>query len=226
MACSPPASRSWRCCRSQCSPGRPGAGSHALGAPGSLGVAEPASARTRPRCGGHAHVGRTGESGTGVRMASSRGAADGGAGAQRPGGQRRRDRRAVAAAVFGASLAGLVGTPGRYGQNWDAELSTGFAAVSGLCFGSHVASTVTGVAGYTEELPPGHHRRPARARDRGRPGSRWRLPHDAGRPDADGAGRDRARRADAARHHAPGRRDRTGRRQPGEGKRTDLARRA
>ena len=36
----------------------------------------------------------------------------------------------VAAAVFGASLAGLVGTPRRYGQNWDAELAPGFAALS------------------------------------------------------------------------------------------------
>jgi hypothetical protein len=35
----------------------------------------------------------------------------------------------VAAAVFGASLAGLVGTPARYGQNWDAALNLGFAAV-------------------------------------------------------------------------------------------------
>jgi hypothetical protein len=55
----------------------------------------------------------------------------------------------VAAAVFGASLAGLVGTPGRYGQNWDAELSTGFAAVP-AALGAKVLSTVPGIAGYTE----------------------------------------------------------------------------
>ena len=54
----------------------------------------------------------------------------------------------VAAAVFGASLAGLVGTPGRYGQNWDAA-QTGFAAVP-AALGAKVLSTVPGIAGYTE----------------------------------------------------------------------------
>jgi hypothetical protein len=39
---------------------------------------------------------------------------------------------AVAGAmVFGASLVTLVGTPHRYGQNWDAELDLGFGAIPG-----------------------------------------------------------------------------------------------
>jgi ABC-type antimicrobial peptide transport system permease subunit len=55
----------------------------------------------------------------------------------------------VAAAIFGASLASLVGTPGRYGQNWDAELNTGFAAVP-AALGAKVLSSVPGVTGYAE----------------------------------------------------------------------------
>jgi ABC-type antimicrobial peptide transport system permease subunit len=35
-----------------------------------------------------------------------------------------------AAAIFGASLIGLVSTPHRYGENWDQELNTGFQGVS------------------------------------------------------------------------------------------------
>ena len=123
---------------------------HALGAPGSLGVAEPASGRTRPSLLAAAltSAGPV-TSGVGVRMAFEPG----------------RGRTAVpvrsalagsvialaalvAAAVFGASLAGLVGTPHRYGDNWDAELNIGFAGVSGPFFGSHVAPAVPEVAGY------------------------------------------------------------------------------
>ena len=54
----------------------------------------------------------------------------------------------VAAAVFGASLAGLVGTPHRYGDNWDAELNIGFAGVSGPFFGTRVAPAVPAIIGY------------------------------------------------------------------------------
>ena len=122
--------------------------SHAMGP---LGVAEPAAGRTRPSLLA-ATLTSAGPvtSGIGVRMALEPG----------------RGRTAVpvrsalagtvvaiaalvAAAVFGASLAGLVGTPGRYGQNWDAELSTGFAAVP-ASLGAKVLSTVPGIAGYTE----------------------------------------------------------------------------
>ena len=118
---------------------------------GPLGVAEPAAGRTRPSLLA-ATLTSAGPvtSGIGVRMALEPG----------------RGRTAVpvrsalagtvvaiaalvAAAVFGASLAGLVGTPGRYGQNWDAELSTGFAAVP-ASLGAKVLSTVPGIAGYTE----------------------------------------------------------------------------
>jgi ABC-type antimicrobial peptide transport system permease subunit len=123
---------------------------HALGAPGPLGVAEPASGRTRPSLLAAAltSAGPV-TSGVGVRMAFEPG----------------RGRTAVpvrsalagsvialtalvAAAVFGASLAGLVGTPHRYGDNWDAELNIGFAGVSGPFFGSHLAPAVPEVAGY------------------------------------------------------------------------------
>jgi len=54
----------------------------------------------------------------------------------------------VAAAVFGASLAGLVGTPHRYGDNWDSELNIGFAGISGPFFTANVAPAVPEVAGY------------------------------------------------------------------------------
>ena len=36
----------------------------------------------------------------------------------------------VAAVVFGASLAGLLGTPRAYGQNWDAITDIGFGGVT------------------------------------------------------------------------------------------------
>ena len=98
-----------------------------------LGGAGPAAARTRPsRLAGL--LGRTGAvSGPiGVRMAFEAG----------------RGRTAVpvrsafagatiavmaviAAAVFGASLAGLVSTPRLYGQNWDAMTDLGFGSVTG-----------------------------------------------------------------------------------------------
>jgi len=118
---------------------------------GPRGVAEPAAGRTRPSLLAAAltSAGPV-TSGIGVRMALEPG----------------RGRTAVpvrsalagtvvaiaalvAAAIFGASLAGLVGTPGRYGQNWDAELSTGFAAVPGAV-GARVISAVSGVTGYAQ----------------------------------------------------------------------------
>ena len=36
----------------------------------------------------------------------------------------------VAAAVFGASLIGLIGTPHQYGQNWNQEFDLEFGAIS------------------------------------------------------------------------------------------------
>jgi len=54
----------------------------------------------------------------------------------------------VAAIVFGASLAGLVGTPHRYGDNWDGELNFGFAGVSGPFFGTRVVPAVPAITGY------------------------------------------------------------------------------
>ena len=123
---------------------------HALGAPGSLGVAEPVSGRTRPSLLAAAltSAGPV-TSGVGVRMAFEPG----------------RGRTAVpvrsalagsvialaalvAAAVFGASLAGLVSTPHRYGDNWDSELNIGFAGVSGPFFGTRVAPAVPAITGY------------------------------------------------------------------------------
>ena len=122
--------------------------SHAMGP---LGVAEPVAARARPSLLATAltSAGPV-SSGIGVRMALEPG----------------RGRTAipvrsalagsivaiaalVAATVFGTSLAGLVGTPGRYGQNWDAELTTGFAAVPAP-FAAKVLSTVRGLTGYAE----------------------------------------------------------------------------
>jgi hypothetical protein len=55
----------------------------------------------------------------------------------------------VAAAVFGASLAGLVGTPARYGQNWDAELNLSFSALPAPLAARILAAApaITGYAG-------------------------------------------------------------------------------
>ena len=123
---------------------------HALGAPSPLGVAEPASGRTRPSplASALTSAGPV-TSGIGVRMAFEPG----------------RGRTAVpvrsalagsvialaalvAAAVFGASLAGLVGTPHRYGDNWDNELNIGFAGISGPFFTANVAPAVPQISGY------------------------------------------------------------------------------
>jgi hypothetical protein len=54
----------------------------------------------------------------------------------------------VAAAVFGASLAGLVGTPARYGQNWDAELNLGFAAVPAPLAAARILAAEPAITGY------------------------------------------------------------------------------
>jgi ABC-type antimicrobial peptide transport system permease subunit len=54
----------------------------------------------------------------------------------------------VAAAVFGASLAGLVGTPARYGQNWDAELNLGFSAVPASFAATRVFAAEPAITGY------------------------------------------------------------------------------
>jgi ABC-type antimicrobial peptide transport system permease subunit len=118
---------------------------------GPLGVAEPSAGRTRPSLLASAltSAGPV-ASGIGVRMALEPG----------------RGRTAVpvrsalagtaiaigalvAAAVFGASLAGLTGTPARYGQNWDAELSTGFAAVPAP-FAAGVLAAEPAITGYAE----------------------------------------------------------------------------
>ena len=55
----------------------------------------------------------------------------------------------VAVAVFGASLAGLTGTPARYGQNWDAQLSTGFVAVPGS-LAARILAAEPAISGYTQ----------------------------------------------------------------------------
>jgi len=54
----------------------------------------------------------------------------------------------VAAAVFGTSLVGLVSSPAQYGQNWDQQLSLGFAAVPASNAARFAAATpdVTGYA--------------------------------------------------------------------------------
>ena len=53
----------------------------------------------------------------------------------------------VAAAVFGTSLVGLVSSPQQYGQNWDQQLSLGFAAIP-ASYAAQFAATpdVTGYA--------------------------------------------------------------------------------
>jgi FtsX-like permease family len=53
----------------------------------------------------------------------------------------------LAASVFGASLVGLVSTPGRYGQNWDQEFSADFASVSPSMAAGFMSAT-PGVTGY------------------------------------------------------------------------------
>lgn len=53
----------------------------------------------------------------------------------------------AAALVFAASLLGLVATPARYGQNWDAKFDAGYADIP-ASFGARLLAGVPGVAGY------------------------------------------------------------------------------
>src|SRR5271166_2267162 len=53
----------------------------------------------------------------------------------------------VAAVVFGTSLIALVGTPPRYGQNWNQELDLGFIGAS-AAFGARILSAEPGITGY------------------------------------------------------------------------------
>jgi ABC-type lipoprotein release transport system permease subunit len=53
----------------------------------------------------------------------------------------------VAATVFGASLLGLVGTPHRYGQNWDQEVDLQVGSVP-LAEGGKALARINGLAGY------------------------------------------------------------------------------
>ncbi len=53
----------------------------------------------------------------------------------------------VAAVVFGTSLIALVGTPPRYGQNWNQELDLGFVGAS-AAFGARILSAEPGITGY------------------------------------------------------------------------------
>jgi ABC-type antimicrobial peptide transport system permease subunit len=53
----------------------------------------------------------------------------------------------VAAAVFGTSLVGLVSSPRQYGQNWDQQLSLGFASVPSS-YAAHFAAAAPDVTGY------------------------------------------------------------------------------
>jgi len=53
----------------------------------------------------------------------------------------------VAAAVFGTSLVGLVSSPAQYGQNWDQQLSLGFAAVP-ASYAAQFAAATPDVTGY------------------------------------------------------------------------------
>ena len=108
-------------------------------APGPLGVAEPQTHAALPAGLGAGH-GRVGDrrhwGADGVRAGAR---PDRGAGAQRPGGHHVAMAAVVAALVFGASLIALVGTPHRYGQNWNQELDLQFGGVS-AAFGAKVLS--------------------------------------------------------------------------------------
>ena len=53
----------------------------------------------------------------------------------------------VAALVFGSSLIGLVSTPGRYGQNWDQLLDTGYADVPAQA-GTQLVADIPGITGW------------------------------------------------------------------------------
>jgi ABC-type antimicrobial peptide transport system permease subunit len=53
----------------------------------------------------------------------------------------------AAALVFVASLLGLVATPARYGQNWDAKVDAGYADIP-ASYGARLLAGVPGIAGY------------------------------------------------------------------------------
>ena len=121
----------------------------------------------------------------------------------------------AAAAVFGASLVGLVGTPHDYGQNWVQEVDLNFGTASGAQAAQLSKDHADRHRERGRQLRAAHHRQPDRARDRPRPGTRRRLPHATGWPRADRTGRDRPRRADAPRDRRAPRADHPGHGQPG-----------
>ena len=53
----------------------------------------------------------------------------------------------VAAVVFGTSLLGLVGTPARYGQNWDVKFDAGYADIP-PAYGALLVAGIGGFSGY------------------------------------------------------------------------------
>jgi hypothetical protein len=53
----------------------------------------------------------------------------------------------TASVVFGTSLLGLVGTPARYGQNWDVKLDAGYADIP-ASYGARLTTGLAGLAGY------------------------------------------------------------------------------
>jgi hypothetical protein len=54
----------------------------------------------------------------------------------------------TAAVVFGASLIGLIGTPGAYGQNWRAQLDLGYGGIPGPLGAKVIAAAGRSVTGY------------------------------------------------------------------------------
>ena len=143
---SAPASPPSRCCRWPCWCRRPGG--RPARAQGPLGVAEPAAPARASRLGSALGLAGSVTGGVGVRMAFEPG----------------RGRTAVpvrsalvgitvaiaavvAAVVFGTSLIALVGTPHRYGQNWDQELDLRFAGVT-AALGAKLLSAEPAVTGY------------------------------------------------------------------------------
>ena len=159
---------------------------HALGAPGSRGVAEPASGRTRPSLLAAAltSAGPV-TSGVGVRMAFE---GRGTRWVERSGGQRDRARRAGGRRYLRRqprrSRRHAAPLRGQLGRRAEHRLRRRLRPVLRVACGAGRARG-RGVRGGQHRS--GHRRRHDRARDRGRPGSRWRLPHAARRAGADGA---------------------------------------
>ena len=169
-------------------------------APGALGLAEPTAPARRSRLGPALGLAGSVPGSIGVRMAFEPGHGRSAVPVRSAlVGTTVAVAAVVAAMVFGASFLGLVGTPHRYGQNWDQQLDLQVGAVPAT-IGARVLTKIKGLTEYVggnygqvTVAAPGWQQRHGGAGDRPGPAARERVPHPARGPGPGRARRDRPR---------------------------------